>query len=49
MYLDVVAFTPLLDQSEGIGHSDPLLITHSLYSNQGDKGQSLVVEQKKKC
>ncbi len=34
-------------QSKGIDHSDPLLNTHSLLSDQGDKRQSLVVEQEK--
>jgi len=42
---DEVTFTPCLDQSKGIDHTDPLLTTHSLYSNQGNKLQSLVVEQ----
>jgi hypothetical protein len=44
---DEVTFTSNLDQSGGIDHSDPLLNTHSLLSNQGDKRQSLVVEQEK--
>ena len=41
---DEDTFTSCLDQSEGINHSDPLLTTHSCNS----KGQSLVVEQKKR-
>ena len=34
---DEVTFTPNLYQLTGIDHSDPLLNTHSLLSNQGDK------------
>ena len=44
---DEVTFTPCLYQSKGIDHSDSLLTTHSLYSNQGDKHQSLAIEQEK--
>jgi hypothetical protein len=42
---DEVTFSSGIDQSNGIDHSDPLLATHSLCSNQDDKRQSLVVEQ----